>query len=346
MNPPSRHHRHEGFSLVELLVATTLLILLLVCVTQIMNSTVAVSTSSRKRLLSDAQARVVFDRMARDLSGIMLRNDLDVICKGCPTTSGNATMSGGNDAIIFFGRSPAFFDSAPLAGSARSDMALLGYRINKNASSPNFGQLERLGKGLTWDGEPTSTGATNGIAFRTNATGISDLSGAPGHLSSYVGSDGTSSIGTFAANFSDSTDSNYHLLGDGVFRLEYCYLLLPYTDTNGNAHAATYSNVPYQAALGHTCVNGWKDVAAIVVTIAILDKESRKMLATSPSTGTIAPTTLAQMQNALQDTGTSPALQTWQDEVSSSRFAADSGNIPKQAAAQVRIYQRCFYLNK
>jgi len=340
----------DAFTLIELMVSTSLLVLLVAVVTQITNSATNVTTASRKHLTADAQARMVFDRMADDFAGMLIRQDLDVICKGCLTTSGSVSMTGasggGNDAIYFFSRAPAYYDSQNLTSAQKSDLALIGYRVNTNTSSPSYGQLERLGKGLTWDGQPSSTGTANGIAFLPNTTGTSDLSGSAGYLSAYTGSTGNASIGTYAENFADSTDGDFHLLGDGVYRLEYGYILNPYTDATGSFHAARFSTIPYDTLQGHGSISGWRDVAAIVVTLAILDKESQKMLRVNASTGAVNSTVMTKMQAALPDAGTTPALQSWQSEVHSSGFAGYSGNISKVAAAQVRVYQRFFYLNK
>jgi hypothetical protein len=207
--------------------------------------------------------------------------------------------------------------------------------------------MERLGKGLTRDGQPSASGATNGMTFLPGSSGPCDLSGAPGYLSSYVGSDGNPSIGTYAGNFSDSTDDNFHPFGEGVYRLEYGYLLKPFSNPGGDFQPARLSSVPYDTLQGHTGVCGWQDVAAIVVTIAILDKESQKILPANASTGAIDSAVMAKMQKVLTDFDSSTLpLESWQSEVSSGHFASDCGDIPKAAASQVRVYQRYFHLNK
>ncbi|XHR27292.1 MAG: type II secretion system protein J [Chthoniobacteraceae bacterium] len=339
---------HHAFTLIEVMVSTVLLALLVIVVSQLANSTMGVTAFSRKHLTADAQARVVFDRMAIDFAGMIMRKDVDVICKGIVTTSGSINLDGNtNDAIYFISRAPAFYDSDTLTSAQKSDLALVGYRINTNASSANFGKLERLGKGLTWEGAPSSSAEGNGIAFLTKGSGTSDLTGAPGYLSAYVASTGDASIGTYAGNFADSTDSDFHLLSDGVYRMEYGFVLKSYTDANGTFHTARYSTEPYDTEQGHMAIDGWRDVHAIVVTLAILDHESQKMLPVNASTGSLGATLLASMQKVLPDFSvTATCLNTWQREIASRRFAANSGNISQQAASQVRVYQRCFYLNK
>lgn len=341
---------YAGFTLLEILASTAVLALLVVMITQLMNSATSITTANRKRLNADSVARMVFDRMSGDFSNMVMRQDVDVICKGIPTSSGSLSMSGagggGNDAIYFFSRSAAYYNSQTL-DSPKSNLALVGYRINSNTASPSYGQLERLGKGLTRDGQPSASGMTNGMTFLPNSSGTCDLTGATGYLSSYISTNGNPSIGTYGGNFSDSNDDNFHAFGEGVYRLEYGYLLKPFSNPDGAFQPARFSSVPYDTVQGHTGVCGWQDVAAIMVTIAILDKESEKMLPANASTGAIDSSVMGKMQEILPDFDDStPPLQSWQSEVISTNFASNCGNIPKAAASQVRVYQRYFYLNK
>ncbi|MCX6967291.1 MAG: hypothetical protein NTZ46_05825, partial [Verrucomicrobia bacterium] len=68
---------------------------------------------------------------------------------------------------------------------------------------------------------------------------------------------------------------------------------------------------------------------------AILDSNSRKIVS-SP----------AQIGDPLADAveGT-PIAKTWMAALSDLTTFAQTGGIPKAAAGQIRIYQRCFYLN-
>jgi hypothetical protein len=72
-------------------------------------------------------------------------------------------------------------------------------------------------------------------------------------------------------------------------------------------------------------------VSAIVVAVALLDNASRKDVQLSQY-----PTMVTALPDA---TGTTSILQTW----SNSSFLTSSG-IPKNAAANIRLYQRTFYL--
>lgn len=289
--------RAGAFTLVELLVSMAVLILLLAIVAQMMTSASATITSSRKYMDADSQARMIFDRIAADLSKLVKRADVDYIFD----------KQNANDSLFFYSEAPGYFDSSPGA-SAKSPVSLVGYRINSN------NQLERLGKGLTWDGAP---GAAAG--------------GSPVFLTFPDGSTTPDPLSTIAGNWPAlASDSNYHILSSQTYRLEIAFLIKPFTEANGTVRPAVLSNTPWDTRQGHTTVNGLQDVSAIVVAIAILDDTSRKIVNNT-----------SQMVGALPDsTDATPIAQTWAD----SNYLTDSGLIPA-AAGRIRIYQRYFPLD-
>jgi len=312
-----RRHR-SGFSLVEVLVSMVVLILLILFVTQLVNSTSAVTVNSRKRMDADSQARTVFDRLAADFEGMLLRPDVDYIF---------AKMQG-NDKMFFYSEAPAYFSGSPLSQD-RGSVSLVGYRINPNLM-PAL-QLERLGKGLTWTGTPTGS-AGGAVTFLTypsvSASPSPATSPAPTPFpTSTLAGNWSSVIGT-PAGYDDGADSDYHELSPGVFRFEYCFQL-----KNG-----LFSDKPYYST--HTAPQGMRDVSAIIVAIAILDDTSRKIVSSTD-----------RMVAALDDfsgvdlSGTTALMATlWQNKVNSPTFAQDIG-LPKTAASSVRIYQRYFRLS-
>jgi hypothetical protein len=96
--------------------------------------------------------------------------------------------------------------------------------------------------------------------------------------------------------------------------------------------------------------NGMADVRAIVVAIAILDPNSRKLL-TPAELGSISAALLDPTEDTNSTTGLlaqPPHLmaEVWQNAISgASPTFASAAAIPIEAAAQIRIYQRFFYLN-
>ncbi|MGB8353241.1 MAG: prepilin-type N-terminal cleavage/methylation domain-containing protein [Chthoniobacteraceae bacterium] len=357
-----------GFTLVEMLVATVVLVLLVVLVSQLTNSAVLTTTNSRKHMDTDSQARTVFDRMASDFDKMVKRSDVDYIFyKNSP---GPAGSPGVNDSFFFYSEAPGYFDNPPPL-TAQGTASLVGYRVNNdNPYYPGFPVLERLGKGLTWDGVTSGT-TPGGPVFLTTLSG-SAIPASTGYL------DGNwTTLGTAAQNYSDGTDPDYHVLSDQVYRLEIAFLLtdgstssIPVTNPGSFTNNLSASAPPTSSSdntqhfapgsrwfdttggRGYICTNsstgaavwnpiGIKDISAVIVTIAILDANSRKIINNATN-----------MVGALRDPvpadfTTFPAnvmAQSWLSAVNSGSFATNSG-IPRTAASQVRIYQRYFYIN-
>ena len=312
----SKHTRRSGFTLVEILVSITILILLLLVVSQIVSTTQNISNASDKSLGADGESRMVFDRLAIDIARMVRRTDVDYLMN-------RAT---GNDSFFFYSEAPAFSASGATIAQ-QNTVALVGYRINANY------QLERLGKGLTWAAAPS-----DGMVFLTYASYPVTASSTP--LA------GSTLSGAYTAVAANSTDSNYHVLGPDVFRLEFCFLLNACTDTSGVRQPAIYSNVPYDSRLGHTSTAGigLGDVQALVVGMAILDSSSRKVLPSTTNWSTASNLLTDPSDTDLSSSPPKLMATTWQGVINNGTFLAGAG-IPKVAAQQVRIYQRVFPLN-
>jgi hypothetical protein len=148
------------------------------------------------------------------------------------------------------------------------------------------------------------------------------------------------------------------------------------TDDAGSGYVAGSRWYDVPDSRGYQCINNtsgaavWKtlgvqDVAGIVVAIAVLDPASTKILPTTSVTlngaqvttpnlstliGALADLPLANTaaaNNTVPDLTLSPQrlmAEAWNNEIATPTFAQTAG-IPAAAAAQVRIYQRCFPLN-
>jgi len=313
----AKARRVPAFTLVEMLVAVAVLTLLMVALAQIISDMQRVSTASTKHLKADSESRMVFDRIAEDLGRMVRRTDVDYLL--------NHSANNNNDSLFFYSEAPAF-SSATIA--EQNSVALTGYRIN-----PAY-QLERLADGLTWHGITSA-----GMVFLTYASYPLTAASTPLPASTLAGA----FPNVVAAN---STDSNYHVLGEDVFRLEFCYLLKPCTDTSGKHQPAIYSNSPYDTRAGHSSMAGigLTDVQALVVGVAVLDSASRQILPAGTTLNTAAGL-LGDVSDA-DLAATPPKLMatTWQGEIDSGAFAQNAG-LPKVAANQVRVYQRLFPLN-
>jgi Tfp pilus assembly protein PilV len=312
-------NRRAGFTLVEILVSFTILGLIMVGVAQMMNCALSATLGSYKHMDADTEARLVLDRMAFDISRITKRTDVDYFFK----------KNTGNDQMAFYTESGGYFPTGTTT-TQDGDVSLVGYMINSN------NQLVRLSKGLVWNGVNNSAPAMvfNPLA---NATGFSLVNNTL-TTTSWNGS---------ANGIANGTDANYQVIGDQVFRLEYCFLVQ--TSPTGTQYTASapptttkayYNDSPWVSPYT-TSPNALRDVTAIVVTIAILDNNSR----------TIAGNTALQTaaSSLADDTFTSPTaatttislpLVTWKSKLQSSGLG-----LPQAAASQVRFYQRYCYLN-
>jgi prepilin-type N-terminal cleavage/methylation domain-containing protein len=231
-----------GFTLVEILVALTLLVLLGVLVTQLVNGVSTTIVNTGKHMDEEIQARMIFDRMANDFSRMVMRDDIDYVF---------LKQTGGNDRMFFYSEAPAYFDTT-VSASAKSMVSLVGYQINSDL------QLERLGMGLAWEGatdESENPPKPGGMVYLTYPT----TSGSA-YLQSTIRGNWPKTLSA-----DSKINENFHVIGECVYRLEISFLL-----TDG-----ALSNTPYLSP--HTTFN-IRDISAIVVAIAILDSSSRKMV--------------------------------------------------------------------
>ena len=226
----------RAFTLVEMLVSMGVLAILVVIISQLLNSATGVITAGTKHLDADSEARMILDRMAFDLGGIVKRPDVDYYFKKRP----------GNDQMAFYSEVTGYHPAGLTESTAKSPICVVGYRVEDD-------MFQRLGKGLIWNGVTTSTSGAAGWsgADKPMIFGVGSPEGK-------VLSDAYPSITTPGL-----ADPDQQVLGSQIFRFEFCYLL-----KNG-----TLSENPYIAP--HTTTNGLKDVSAIVVALALLDSKSR-----------------------------------------------------------------------
>jgi len=250
----------------------------------------------------------------------------------------------------------------------------VGYRIDTDPNAATSLQLQRLGIGLAWDS--TASTGNYSVFLTSNSSSNGPLAGStiPGHWPSIIGS---------APTYKGVSTTNYSAIGEQVFRFEYCFLLKNYVSANGTQVAGGYSNVPLinnsdytntlnataaptsssdnstgystgsrwfdtQSGRGYICTDatagaavwqpaGTQDIAAIVVALGILDQGSRKITANMTALAAALP-------DSLTTNSTTLMKQDWDAAINSATFSQNA-QIPLAAAAQVRVYQRHFYLN-
>ena len=340
-------HKHfraaMGFTLVELLVSMGVITLMMALVVQLINGASRVIGSSGKHMDADTEERLLFNRLSVDLRRIVKRADLDYSSFKQPTGTlgtqyNSATIqqnlqTGGNDQMAFYAETEGFFSGATQpTGYQKAPASLVAYMVATDAYT-NQPCLRRMGKGLGWDPDSGGSWLNVGYLPLTLVGQWSDL---------------------FSTSANGQTvDADYQTVGSQVVRFEYTYLLKPnLNDPSGMVYAGKLSPTPYwsntngmasSATAAHTSVNGFQDVAAIVVTIAVLDSTSRAIV--SNYTNLTSNALFVDAQDAATDsTYKGDLAPTWNAVITNANFATKAG-IPPSAAAGVRVYERSFYLD-
>src|ERR1044072_8105004 len=168
-------HRAAGFTLVELLISIAVVVIITLMASQVMTSATAITRTGNKHFDTDTQARVVLDRMALDFAQMVKRTDVDYYIKQPNKYNGHGNGHGcgqgkngdkGSDQIAFYSQVPGYYPSTTAA--EQSPISLVAYRVNE-ANGARYGRLERMAKGLRWNGvdNTTDNGATYPIVFAT-----------------------------------------------------------------------------------------------------------------------------------------------------------------------------------
>jgi hypothetical protein len=315
-------------------------------VAQLMNSAAAVTKTGHKHISTDTQARAVFDRMAADFGQMLSRTDVNYYVKGGNSTYANRHGNGnghgwgqhqtgqqGNDQIAFFSQVPGY---SPGTGS-QSPISLVAYRINEsNSSNAAYLKLERLGKGLFWNGvdnpnrQPTQNQYTSPIVFLPLL--INDRWPAA--------TDGSTA----------DLDGQYETIGPGVFRLEYYYLLKTGQLTDIPFNTDSQANWPVHSSMTGI---GLGDVESVTVAIAVIDSASRAIIDAAN------PNSLDDLASDMADFRTSPGRgnggqhnigdveASWRTSLLTDIANGQTSNntpLPPEAAKGIRIYSKTFDL--
>jgi hypothetical protein len=187
-----------AFTLLEIMVSVVVLTLLVIIVGRIVSSVSTITTLGNKRMDADSQVRPVFDRMAADFAQMIKRTDVDYYLKS-PLDLETATIpaKGPNDHVAFFCNAPGYYPS----GSA-SPISLVAYRINSDSTSSSYNRMERMGKGLLWNGASTTN---KPVLFGLQAI--------------------ANNWPAATDNITADPDLDYEPIGPQIFRFEYFYLL-------------------------------------------------------------------------------------------------------------------------
>jgi competence protein ComGC len=353
--PANQCRRERAFTLAELLVSVFVLLIIIFMVAQLMTSATAITRTGHKQIDTDTQARVVFDRMALDFAQMIKRTDVDYYVKQRSGYNGHGNGHGwgrgrngdlGSDQIAFFGQVPGYYPS-----SYGSPISLVAYRVNESDSSnAAYGKLERMAKGLLWNGvdnRTTGQDLTYPIIFWTGQiAGCNGNCPCPGTSGPWAG---PWSGAICNDDRSPSRDNDYEVIGPGVFRFEYYYLL-----KNGRVTDWPWDrfDFPDQFSISSPQQIGLSQVEAIAVSIAVIDPAGRALInAVSSERILDIAADLADFKSARgrgvggKKIGDLEAQ--WQGVVESIAQTGQTPSgqpVPPEAAKMIRIYNRYFDL--
>jgi hypothetical protein len=340
--------RESGFTLAELLVSVFVLVLIIFMVTQLLTSATTLTRTGHKQIDTDTQARVVFDRMALDFAQMIKRTDVDYYIKQRTGYNGHGNGHGwgrghngdlGSDQMAFFTQVPGYYPDGYNPGQ-QSTISLVAYRVTEsNTSDPAYGRLVRMAKGLVWNAVDTNINQNSAkypIVFLPQT-----ISGIGRPWAPAINNDN---------NANNSIDPDYEVIGPGIFRFEYYYLLKsgrvtdwPWDWRDDTINRQKITDPP---AIGLT------QVEAVVVTIAVIDPAGRALLnAVAPDRILDIAADMADFKSArgngvgAQKIGDLEAQ--WQGVIESTLQTGrtPSGlSIPPEAAKMIRVYNRYFDL--
>ena len=324
-----------------------------------MSSTAAITRTGNKHIDTDTQARVVFDRMALDFAQMLRRTDIDYYVKQRSGYNGHGNGHGwgqgknadkGSDQMAFFSAVPGYYPSGDPAG-AHSPISLVAYRVTESTQSwaaGSYGRLERMAKGLHWAGvdDNNATNTPYPIIF------------APGQVTAGTGPWGNQQWQAAIKNDnaqSTSFDADYEVIGPGVFRFEYFYLLK-------NGRVTDWPWDRWEDTINRQKISdspsiGLSQVEAIGVAIAVINPEARALIQAAASANaaygdiTDIAADLADFKNANGIGNAGKKIgdmeNKWKAVVESIAQTGQTPSnrlIPQEAAKGIRIYSRYFDL--
>jgi hypothetical protein len=336
-----------AFTLAELLVSVFVLVIIIFLVAQLVTSATGITRAGNKHIDTDTQARVVFDRMALDFAQMLKRTDVDYYIKQRSGYNGHGNGHGwgqghngdlGSDQLAFFSQVPGYYPDGYLSGQ-QSPISLVSYRVNESTSSnPAYAKLERLAKGLVWNAVDTNINQNTAkypIVFLPQTIAGIGRPWAPA-----INNDN---------NANNSNDPDYEVIGPGVFRFEYYYLL-----KNGRITDWPWDrfDFPNQVSISSPQQIGLSQVEAIAASIAVINPAGRALInAVSPDRILDLAADMADFKNAngrgVGGQKIGDLEYQWKTVVESVARTGQTPSglpVPREAAKAIRIYNRYFDL--
>jgi len=251
--------------------------------------------------------------------------------------------------MAFFSAVPGYYPSGDPTG-AHSPISLVAYRVNESTQSwaaGSYGRLERMAKGLHWAGvdDNNTTNKPYPIVFVPGQ--VTTGAGPWGNMWQAAINNDNPQNGNF--------DADYEVIGPGVFRFEYFYLLKNgrVTDWPWDRWLDTIN----RQKISDPPSIGLSQVEAIGVAIAVINPEARALIqAASLNAGygdiTDVAAALADFKNANGVGNAGKKIgdmeNKWKAVVESiaqtGQPPGSSTLFPREAAKGIRIYSRYFDL--
>jgi prepilin-type N-terminal cleavage/methylation domain-containing protein len=144
----------RGFTLLEMLVALSVLTMVVLLLFQTIGATSSSSAMMKRRLDMDAEARSIFDRMDADITSMVIRQDVDTLFLGLPQDGSG--VDDHNDQFYFYSQGPGYSTST----AGLSPLSMIGFAVTNQ-------QLARMAMKKGWDDLPFLTTNVNVTGFNT-----------------------------------------------------------------------------------------------------------------------------------------------------------------------------------
>ena len=242
------HGWNGGFTLLELMVAISILVMLCGLVMQLMGSATRLTSTSKQSSDCDSEARFALSQIASDLGRRIRRPDVDAFLDKTP----------GNDRLFLFSETAGWAPNAPNP----STVSLVGYRVYNPAGSSTF-QLQRFARALPW----TSDGG-QGIPF----VALDDAR-LPVPSTTLAGMNQKGTGGSFPSVISgnDTENNFYQLLAENVVRFEVSLIRKP---DPLNPTSAVQAVVPDDQVVRELASYGFTRLSGVVISMLIVDSQN------------------------------------------------------------------------
>jgi prepilin-type N-terminal cleavage/methylation domain-containing protein len=273
------HHKNRsvatssgGFTLLELMVAISILVMLCGLVMQLMGSATRLTSSSKQASDCDSEARFALAQISHDLGHRIQRSDVDAFLE----------KNKGNDRFFLFSETPGWMPSykeqssitlARTDEAERSTVSLVGYRVYNPPGSSSY-QLQRLAKAIPWTSR--SGQSLPFVALNSMQT--------PMPNTTLAGIDSRGTGGTFPDVLLSKTsqDAFYQVLADNVIRFEVTFL----RKSNPSNSSSGLSTVLRDNEIAQELASyGFTRLSAVVISLAVVDSQNMAKL----SAGDLAP---------------------------------------------------------